>query len=349
MKDEIMIDEKSGISIDEQKEILTQINGIAEKNRKQLSAQGGSVAAKKKGALFPLAVNIGAALILAAGAFLLVSFNGRADTQARTGTVVFNLTERALIEEIRKDTSEKIAAKEIEIAQIASRLDDVDNELYKLYSSNQDLTLEQRETQERLLAAQNTFRAELSKLQDERTEILEDSRSKEARLRAQLDERAREFAAAQARSSGELAAAARELERLSAERDKLDAINALLSGSLAATNVQLQESRVDRGELNDLQAKNLQLQNKIDEMQKAADAYNSAAAGQDRRLAELDQTVTALRAANSTLEQSVTDKDRNISSLQTENSDLRAANTAQEQRITVLNNRLDAARASLSD
>ena len=34
---EIVIDPSSGISVEEQKEILSQINGIAEKNRKRLS------------------------------------------------------------------------------------------------------------------------------------------------------------------------------------------------------------------------------------------------------------------------------------------------------------------------
>jgi len=150
--EEVVFDAQSGISIEEQREILSKINGIAEKNRKQLSKTGSQIAqskgkiiinAKKNGAVFPLAVNISAVAVLLCGAFLLVFFNGKNDAQIRTGNAVYNLTERALIEEIRKDTAEKIAAKEKEMAQIISRLSDVDDELFKLYSNNQNLTAEQ--------------------------------------------------------------------------------------------------------------------------------------------------------------------------------------------------------------
>ncbi|MCL2264846.1 MAG: hypothetical protein FWC22_02280 [Treponema sp.] len=357
MNDYEIIDEKSGISIEEQKEILTQINGIAEKNKQHLSQNNSaldkiSVAARKKGGVFPLAVNIAAAVILAAGAFLLISFNGRIDINAREGAAVYNLTERALIEKIRKDTAEKIAVKELEMAEIASRLEEVDNELLRIYLNSLDLTLEQREVQESLLVSQNTFRAELLKLQDERAEILEDSRSREARIRAQMDERTREFASLP-RSLNELDSAAKELEHLTAGQEKLSAINALLAGSLAVTGGQLQESQTDSGELNDLKAQNIHLQEKIDELQ---ENISAGSATQDRRLGELEQSVTALRSTNSTLEKSITEKDRSISSLQTENTnlssqvtDLRNVNAAQEQRITDLNNQITAIRALLQD
>ncbi|MCL2245148.1 MAG: hypothetical protein FWC03_11910, partial [Treponema sp.] len=127
MNEEIIFDAKSGISIEEQKEILARINAIAEKNKQRLSqnahAHGGAPDAKpavvkeaKKKPVFPVAFNAAAALVLAAGTFLLFSFNGKIDIQARSGSAVYNLTEKALIEEIRRETSEKIAAKEMEIS-----------------------------------------------------------------------------------------------------------------------------------------------------------------------------------------------------------------------------------------
>jgi len=358
---EIILDQSSGISIEEQKEILTQINGIAEKNKQQLTrnnpAQG--IAAGKKGAVFPLAVNIAAVIILAAGAFLLVSFNGLEDEKARSGIAVYNVTERALIDEIRRDTAEKIERKEIEIAEITSRLSEVDNELLGLYSNNQDLTQEQRAAQEILIESQNTFRRELIKLLEERSEILESSRSREARLRTQLDERTREFAAASHKSSAELDTAARELERLTTERDRLAAINALLSGSLAAAGNQMQfnipnQNDLNNGdsnniELNDLQERNTALQGIINEMQRTIDSYSTGSVNQD-------QTISSLRTANTTLEQRVTDRDRTITTLQTDNdtltsqiTNLRNSNASLEQRITDLNNQLTAIRALLSE
>jgi len=249
---EIVFDEKTGISAEEQKEILAQINRITEKNRLSLSKSVGAdtektaVKAKKSGALFPLIVNAAAVAILLGGALLLVSFNGKKDAQVRTGSAVYDLTERALIEEIRKDTAAKIAAKESEIDTISSRLEDVDAQLLQLHSSNQELNAEQRAAQERLRALQNSYRTDLSALQEERSRILEDSRTKEARYRAQLEERAREYAAAQQKTTGELTSAMGELERLSGEQEKAAAMDAQLAGGLAAISALVQNSQYDQ-------------------------------------------------------------------------------------------------------
>ena len=251
---DIVFDEKSGISVEEQKEILSRINGITDKNRISLShnivdvkpGKNPVVNAKKSGSLFPLIVNLSALAILAVGGFLLVSFNGKKDAQVRTGNAVYDITERALIEEIRKDTSQKLASKEMEIASINSRLENVDAELARLYSSNKELTAEQRAAQERLLAMQNAYRGDLAALQDERSQILEDSRSREAKLRAQLEERAREFAAAEQRTTGELDSAIAELDRLTKEQERIAAIDAQLSGALAAAAGFIQNEQYDQ-------------------------------------------------------------------------------------------------------
>jgi chromosome segregation ATPase len=230
---EVFFDEKSGISIEEQKEIMSHINGIAEKHRLQLSqgASGGknNIKAKKTGAFFPLAVNVAAAVVLLGGALFLFSFNRRADAQVKTGGAVYNLTEMALIEDLRRETAELIAAKEMEMALITSRLEEVDAQLAQLFSGG-DLTAEQLDAQERLFAMQSSYRDGLSVLQDERSQILEASRSREARVRAQLDERTRVHAA----SSGELDSSMAELERLSGEQERIAAIDAQLAGGLSS-------------------------------------------------------------------------------------------------------------------
>ena len=231
--EEIIFDDKSGISIDEQREILYKINKIAEKNRRSLSegasgeedgkAETAVINAKKTGAFFPMAVNIAAIITLCAGAFLLFFFNGKTDAQIRKGTAVFNLMERALIEEIRRDTAEKISAKEREIASITSRLEEVGGQLALLYSGNQILSLGQLAARERLLSAQNSYRAELAVLHEERAQILESSRSREANLRARLEE------GASAPDSAGI-----ELGRITNEQEAVAAIDAQISGGLAS-------------------------------------------------------------------------------------------------------------------
>lgn len=88
MSDEAVFDKNSGISLEEQKEILARINGIPEKSRRSLSKGEKSVyKAKKNGAFFPLAVNIAALAVLLCGALSLFFFNSRTDAKIRTGAV----------------------------------------------------------------------------------------------------------------------------------------------------------------------------------------------------------------------------------------------------------------------
>ena len=104
---EIILDSKSGISIEEQQEILYQINTITERNRKSLleaatdlqDNKKTNINAKKKG-LFPLIVNIAALLILAVGAFTLYFINAKKELQIREGRGEYSMTEQALIGEL---------------------------------------------------------------------------------------------------------------------------------------------------------------------------------------------------------------------------------------------------------
>ena len=357
--DEIIINDKSGISVEEQKEILSAINGIAEKNRKRLSQKTiteekgdkTQINAGKSGALFPLAVNIAAIVVLCAGVFFLVSFNGKVDSQLRTGNAVYNVTEKALIEDIRKDTEEKIAAKEREMSSITSRLEEVDAQLFLLYSTNQELTSEQLETEKRLLQLQVMYREELATLQDERTKILESSRSAEASLRAQLDERTREYSAAHQAVSADLDSALKELEKLSTDKEKTAALEAQLAGYLAlyssaGNSPQNNSGASDQTELAQINAR---LEQSIDEMQKTIEALSSGSSGQAARLLELEDTVSTLRALVSSLENGSAEKDRTISSLENERNSLTRTNQSQEQEIANLRNQIDVIRQALMD
>jgi chromosome segregation ATPase len=251
----IVFDPQSGISEEEQREILAKINGIAEKNRRSLAADSGErvggFTAQKSGGRFPIAVNAAAVVLLAGGFALLSAFQGRTDAQVREGTVVYNSTERALIEEIRKETASRIAAKENEIALIVSRLAGVDEELRELHSSNQELNAEQLAAEEQLMSLQEEYRSSLTILQDERSHILEEARAREANLRSQLEARIRELTAAseQSRSMLEqsdeaLGAARNELEKLGGEREKIAAIEAQMGGHFAVVHDQIQKNQL---------------------------------------------------------------------------------------------------------
>ena len=248
--DEIILDEKSGISIEEQKEILSTIDGIAEKNRQSLSGGIQSMAkdkisAKKSGIVFPVTVNIAAIIALLSGALFIIFFYGRVDAHARTGGVVYDLTERALIEQIRRDTVERITANEIEISRIIASLQEVDAQIFELTSSDEELTPEQRQTLDRLITRQASLREELAVLNDERSKILEESRAREARIRAQLLERARDLTLMQQRTSDELEAAMGELARLSSEQERIASIDGQVLGGLTSVSEHVQNGRYE--------------------------------------------------------------------------------------------------------
>ena len=401
MKDEEIFDTKSGISIEEQQEILTQINSIAEKNKQRLSQgaaqlekpshiKGGSAAkTAKKRSIFPVAANAAAVIVLVAGSLLLVSFNSKADIQARTGNSVYNLTEKALIEEIRRETAEKIAAKDVEITSISSRLGEVDAQLLVLLSGNQELTSEQLALRETLLLLQSSYRSDLASLQEERSLILEDARSREDQLKSVLDERTRQLASVQ-NYPGDSTQAASELERLTNERERTASIDAFLqavieyyssdnAGFQGAGNYQnagvIQTADAvtgngASGREEELLLKNAQFEDTIAQMQKTIDSFSLGGSAQERRITELNDTVSALRSQNASLTQETAARDRTISSLQSENENLttanagltstnanissqltnvRTANLALEQRISDLENQLAAIRALLTD
>jgi chromosome segregation ATPase len=236
----IEFDASSGISESEQRDILAGIENITVKNRISLSGEQGllatgTIAAKRGGLAFPLIVNIAALLLLAAAFFILYAFHNKDEAEIREGNAVYNSAERALIREIRRETARELEEKETEISLIASKLTGVDAELQELYSNNQELTAEQRAIEQNLHRLQEEYRGSLGLLQNERSQILEASRAREASLHAQLEERTSELSAVSEQNN----AARAELERLSGDQEKAAAIEAQLSARYATAAAQI--------------------------------------------------------------------------------------------------------------
>ena len=246
-------DSSCGISEEEQREIFAQINSIAEKNRLAFSGAADDSGRKKKqrfkakksGGFFPILVNIIAVMALAGGLYALYVFHGKADAEVREGSMVYNSAERALIEEIRRETSSRLEAKENEISRIVSQLKGIDAELKELYSSSQELTAEQHVAENRLKATQEDFLATLAYLQDERSRILEEARAREATLQAQIESSARELAMVSEQSAVVIGLAQAELERLSKEQSQTAIIEAQMGALFANLNERISENRLE--------------------------------------------------------------------------------------------------------
>jgi chromosome segregation ATPase len=400
----ISFDTGSGISVEEQREILAGINSIAEKNRRSLSGERPLLRARKKGSLFPALVNIAAVLLLGGGVFILAAFHGREETRFREGPAAYNPAERTLIEEIRRETNSRLEAKENEISLITSKLTGVDAELQNLQASvetmmgeketelrkemgeafaaerqrlvdqnlseaaiaermrqfdaerigmmntelasyRQRLDAERAASESNLQKLQEEYRTNLSTLQNERSQILEASRAREASLHAQLEARTRELNAVSEQSQAALSSARNELERLSGEQEKAGVIESQLGGYYAAVNNQIRAGRlaeaadtvrVMREFLNTPAFQSLRsIQLRKELYASAADALemmidearkNSGGAVPERPAAsdsgELEKTIAELQSRNALLEENIAGLNRTISAYSSQGSDL---------------------------
>jgi len=246
----IIFDTASGISLEEQKEILAGINAIAGGNHlasESLLTADVAVTeeAKKKGFLFPLFVNIGA-LVLLISIFVILSLFHRNDEQEiRESRSVLGLTERLLIQEIRNDTERRISEKESQIGDVLLKLQAVDAEYKDLQVSVETMTASQKQRAASLLILQEEYQRMLLGLNEEKARILEDSRQREADLWAQAEEKAKAFSFGTEYDWPELDAAMEELRKLGTEQERANRAEREMSGFYATLNSHIESGRLD--------------------------------------------------------------------------------------------------------
>jgi len=258
---------------------------------------------------------------------LLSHFHVQDEHDIRESSATLGLTERKLIQEIRQETNRQISEKEREISVILSKLYEVDAEYRTLHESVENLTEAQRERAASLLMMQNDFRGTLSDLYDERAQIIEDSRMREAMLKAQADKRAEELSSQIEQSQAHLGAAMDEIRRLSTEQERVARVESQMAGYYAAASNMIAQDRLDeaydtlRAMKEFLDAPSLQgmrsletrkqtnlaaiaaMEGAVAEAQRQKDAASReagavrtvvSAAGQDEALAELQERYAAL-------------------------------------------------------
>lgn len=139
------------ISFDEQIEIIGQINEVLEKNRIEITPDTFAFTPKKQGNLIPLLINVGAVLILLAGAFSLLSYFNREERSLISESATVLSAEGKLIEALREESEEQLNQKDQQIAEIQDRLENLRTqaETAKL------------DTEARILEREDQLRAEL--------------------------------------------------------------------------------------------------------------------------------------------------------------------------------------------
>jgi hypothetical protein len=214
-REEFTFESDSGISREDQKDILREIEQVATQNRIAVSPEVFVVKAAKRGVLFPVLVNLVAVVGLAGGlAILYLSFQ-RGETQlaqSETGTIT---AEGKLIEEVKKESEAQLQEKNRQITQIQDQLAAIDRQRQDL-QSNMDAKVNERESQlKSALAAQ--LAAEKAKLQKQGLSA-EDINRRLSALEAEKNaESARQLAAFRAQAEADRQKADQSLKSLQAE------------------------------------------------------------------------------------------------------------------------------------
>jgi hypothetical protein len=232
---EIVFDPDSGISQEDQKEILHEIEKVAARNRIDAAPEVFIGDALKRGVLFPLLVIAASLIALGVGAAGFYFLFQQGETRISRGQPVFITAEGKLIEEVRKEAEAKLQQKDREIGLIRDRLVEIDRQRQELQSTMEASVSRREKELQASLAAE---------LEAERERLLGQGLSEEAVSRTLQDFQARKSAEA-ARQLDSFRAEA-EAERRKAETG-LKALSAEFATNLSMANEErervLEESR----------------------------------------------------------------------------------------------------------
>lgn len=234
-------DPVAGISPEDQREIMRQIEQVAGENRIEASEDLFSYSPLKSGSVFPITVNVVGLVVLGTGIWLLsLLFAGQEEELRASGETVIT-AENRLIEEIRRETDAALAEREAAIAEIQAQLASISEERNALATN-----LEQR-VQQREAALRDQFQAEL---EAERRRLLDLNLSE-----AEIEARLAEFSRVKEREYDQRLAqfrrqAQEEQQQLAAELDTLESqFNQTLADASAERERLLQESQNRLSEL----------------------------------------------------------------------------------------------------
>ena len=144
--EEFVLDESSGISKEDQQEILREIEKVSQESRISVTPETMAIKAAKKGFLFPLLVNILFIVLLAGGGYGLYYLFQKGETVLMEEGGAIASAGGKLIEELKKESEAALQAKNREINQIQAQLQDIDEQRQAL-QANMDQKVAAREAE----------------------------------------------------------------------------------------------------------------------------------------------------------------------------------------------------------
>ncbi|MCX7025754.1 MAG: hypothetical protein NT080_14240 [Spirochaetes bacterium] len=281
-------DESSGISRDDQKEILNHIEKIATSNRISSDPSIWQVQARKNGLALPVIVNVAAVCIIALGlVFLSSSFSRRKNEQA-TGTAKLSSAEGRLIQELKKEVDVQLKEKDKELAAVQERMKTLDEEKSRIIT-DMEARIKAKEVE---LAARLEY-----EIQKEREKLFAQGLNE-----AVIQERLKKFEAEKKREFENVLDEFRkkaDVDRRQME-DNLQKLREEYKANLSTINAERQ------GLLEDARKREQELRSALDERSKALEEARSKAN------AGLEQARSELSRLNDQMEKSKSAEDRLI-------------------------------------
>lgn len=291
--EEFVFDAESGISREDQKEILGEIERVARQSRITVTPEALALKAAKRGVLFPIAVNASLLAVLVAGLGGLYLLFQRGESQIAREEAVVVTAEGKLIAELKKESQAELEKKNREIDSIQDRLAQIDKDRQDLQSnmdakikareeelrqrleadlaaererlrgqglSDQEVAkriaelearkesesakqldtfraqadAERRKAEESLKALEADYNANLAKANQERQQVLADSRRREEELRAQLETRTATLESEKAKAESQLKAIADREQKEELAQTQLMSLYAVARGDIAS-------------------------------------------------------------------------------------------------------------------
>jgi len=162
---DLSFDAESGISKEDQKDILQAIENVVTQNKIAATPEDFVVKAAKRGVLFPSLVIAAAAVALVVGGAAFYFLFQKGETQITRGTLGTITAEGQLIQAVRQEANARLQEKNQEITSIQGRLVDIDKQRQDL-QSNMDTKVNQKEQELRAQMA-SALAAEKSRLEAE--------------------------------------------------------------------------------------------------------------------------------------------------------------------------------------
>jgi hypothetical protein len=178
----------SGISLKEREEILAQIEEAVAKTRTPAGDHDLSYRSERSGALLPIVVNAIAILVIVAGALMFSWFFNRSERALTRGPVPVLTAESKVVGTIKRESEERLAGKDREIADIQGRLSEIGGQLSALkVDSVEKIRGKEEELRVALAAELAAEREKLgregasTKFIEQQVQLIEDRKTKELR------------------------------------------------------------------------------------------------------------------------------------------------------------------------